>query len=293
PREIWRFVRGVSRGLRMGHLFPAHAASRQPGAPGGSHAEPAEPGRAFGGGTPAVWRSHHRLPVDRLVRAVDILHLSDVHLRTPDRSLARLAALLSGETADLVVITGDLVTRGWSESSVRTFLDALPAAPLGRFAILGNWEHWSGVRIGPWRRLLAAHDVQLLVDEAAECGPITVVGTDDVVAGSPDLRRIGSLLAAASSPTVVLSHSPALFPALAAAGARRVLAGHSHGGQVHLPLLGPLWVPRGTDGYVAGWYHEAGADLFVHRGLGWSIAPLRLHCPPELACLHLLPGASP
>ncbi len=290
PRAALRFVRGVSRGLRMGRFLPAHAPSHLPGAPGGSRTVALAARGARSSGTTAWVRTEHGLRVEGLDRGIDLLHLSDVHLRGPGPSLDALCALLRQESADLVVITGDLVTRGWSKDAVACFLSALPDAPLGRFAILGNWEHWSGVRAGPWRRLLAGHGVQLLVDEVAGAGPLRVLGTDDMLAGSPDLRRLRDQLTAASAPTLVLSHSPALFPALARRGARLVLSGHSHGGQVDLPLLGPLWVPRGTGGYVAGWYREAGAHLFVHRGVGWSIAPLRLGCPPELAHIHLRPG---
>ena len=72
-----------------------------------------------------------------------------------------------------------------------------------------------------------------------------------------------------------------------------VLAGHSHGGQVRVPGLGALWVPRGTGPYVAGWYEQDGSHLFVSRGAGWSIAPLRWGCPAEIALLELRPAPRP
>ncbi len=68
-----------------------------------------------------------------------------------------------------------------------------------------------------------------------------------------------------------------------------MLSGHSHGGQFRLPGVGALFVPRATGAYVAGWYEQDGTHLFVNRGIGWSIAPLRLWCPPELAEIQLVP----
>jgi predicted MPP superfamily phosphohydrolase len=69
-----------------------------------------------------------------------------------------------------------------------------------------------------------------------------------------------------------------------------VLAGHTHGGQVVLPGLGSFFLPRGSGAYPRGWYTLGGSHLFVSRGLGWSVAPLRVRCPPEIALVRLEPA---
>lgn len=281
PRPAWRFVRGVSRGLRMGAFFPPEG--RRPGAaaPLGSEEWPLP--------SPAgMVRSHHRLPVVGLTRPLTLLHLSDVHLRRSSPWVAALCAALRGLSADLVLLTGDVVTRGWQEAAVRAFLEALPPARLGRFAVMGNWEHWSGAHPASWGALLAAHGVRLLRDEVVDTGPLRLAGTEDLLAGVSDPRALRARLPP-GPPTVVLSHSPGMFPALAGPGVSLVLSGHSHGGQVRIPGLGALWVPRGTGPYVAGWYERQGTALFVSRGVGWSIAPVRTGCPPELAEITLSP----
>lgn len=284
----WHFVRGVSRGLRLGAFFPPDG--RQPGAlaPGGSHqvALPPRSGADLAGG---LVRSHHAFPLAGLPTAVRLLHLTDVHLRGPAPWVTHLCETVAAVQTDLVLLTGDIVTRGWQEATVRTFLEALPDAPLGRFAVMGNWEHWADAAPTRWGRLLAEHGVTLLRDEAVALGPLQLGGTDDLLAGVPDLARLRRSLSP-GRPTVVMTHSPAMFQSLAGRGVDLVLSGHSHGGQVRLPALGALWVPRGTGPYVAGWYRHRDSWLFVSRGVGWSIAPVRLDCAPELVEIVLSPA---
>ncbi len=187
----------------------------------------------------------------------------------------------------IVVITGDLVTRGWAPETVDQFLSAVPAARLGRFAILGNWEHWSDATGPDWAAQLARHGVRLLVNEAVDAGPLRIIGTDDHLAGEAD---IAALLRDTTGPTVVLTHSPAYFPEVVHPNVVLVLAGHSHAGQWRIPGLGVPWVPKGTGAYVAGWYRQGSSWLHVSPGLGWSIAPVRLWCPPEMSRIRLHPG---
>lgn len=272
-------------------FFPADGRAGPSPAPGGTVDPP------LSGTVWTRWReergwfveTEHTVPMDGLHEPLEVLHLSDVHLRNDDAWLARLTGRVARLSPDLVVLTGDIVTRGWRRAAVDRFLAALPRAPLGRWAIMGNWEYWSGAPPDVWAPILAAHDIRLLIDQAVATGPLALVGTDDQLAGTPDLDRSFALLPS-DRPTVVLTHSPSLFPALVRPEVNLVLAGHSHGGQVRLPALGALWVPMGTGGYVAGWYRQDDTWLFVHRGVGWSIAPVRLWCPPELARLRLVPA---
>ncbi|MCB9777805.1 MAG: metallophosphoesterase [Alphaproteobacteria bacterium] len=288
----WRFARGLSRGLRMGAFFPPDG--RRPGAPapGGTDPAPPPPRQGLGRLPELTWfaLSRHRLPLPGLERPLRILHLTDVHLREPAPWLDTLCKRLRDIECDLVLLTGDVVTRGWQPAAVDQFLGALPDAPLGHFAIMGNWEHWSGAPPARWAPLLAAHGVRLLRDEVVDLGPLRLGGTDDMLAGAPAPAQVRAAMAQGDSPGVLMTHSPAMFPALAGPGVDLVLAGHSHGGQVRLPRLGALWVPRGTGAYVAGWYPLDDSWLFVSRGVGWSVAPFRLHCPPELALIELLPA---
>lgn len=278
-----RFLYSLSKGIRRGDLFPSAGRAPLGGAPGGTTPAPQPLGNQVG----AFGESLHRVPVAGLARPVEVLHLTDLHVRDQGPWLDSLCAVLRGvRPPDLLVLTGDVVTTGWTEPAVRQLLAALPTARLGRFAVMGNWEHWAGATPERWGALLATADVQLLVNARRDLGELVLVGTDDHLAGAP---APADLVPAEGPPVLALTHSPANAPALAAPGVALVLSGHSHGGQVRLPLLGAGWVPMGTGPYVAGWYALGGTHLFVSRGLGWSIAPVRVGCPPELARIRLEP----
>lgn len=280
------FIGNMRRAVTAGGLFPGRASRK--GAPGGSiHQRLRAPLRL------RMQEEHrwfqvteHDLTVPGLVEPLTILHLTDVHIRAPGPDLSEICRRLREMRPDLVLITGDIVTRGWTPDAVSQFLDALPPAPLGRFAVMGNWEYWADAPPGPWAERLAQHGVTLLREQWEDVGPLIIAGTDDQWAGDPDPAALLRGLPA-GRPVVMMTHSPDLFPRLVDPRVRLVLAGHTHGGQVRLPGLGALWSPKGTGPYVGGWYQQDDTHLFVSRGLGWSVAPLRLYCPPELAWLRL------
>lgn len=290
-RAALRYVRGVSRGVARGHIFPAEGRLRPEPAPGGSDDPPVRLGplaRAREEGQ-RFTAPLHTLPVPGLDAPVELLQVSDVHLRGEGPWLDALIEALRAQTPDLIVLTGDVVAREWRPEAVERFLAALPPARLGRFAIMGNWEYWA--KAGPelWRPTLERHGVRLLIDEVVDLGPLVLAGTDDYLAGQPDLSRTVDALPP-GRPAVVLTHSPGFFPRLVRPDVRLVLAGHSHAGQLRLPALGSLWVPKGTGSYISGWYRQGDTWLYVSRGVGWSIAPVRMWCPPELARIRLVPA---
>lgn len=277
--DTLRMLRGMVRGFRRGRAFPAEGRRPVQAAPGGTTSEPL--GRF-------VLR-RHRVAIPGLAEAVSVLQISDAHVRHPTRTLARVCDDLAGLRPDLVVLTGDITAREAQPAAVHELLAHLPAARLGRFAIMGNWEYWAGFPPQRWGPLLARHGVCLLRDEAVRVGPITLVGTDDHVAAEPDVEAALDR-ADGEGPIVCLTHSPGLFPRIARPSVPLVLAGHTHGGQVRLPGLGAAWLPFGSGPYVAGFYEANGSLLYVSSGLGWSMAPLRVRCPPEIAWLDLVPG---
>lgn len=287
PLEGVRYARAIARGVRRGHVFPREGRLPPRPAPGGTR-RGTRPWNALNE-LDRVEVTEHVVPVPGLAREVRVLHLTDVHVRGVEPRLERLAAFLRGLRPDLLVLTGDVVTRGWTEEAASLFLSALPEAPLGRWGVIGNWEYWGGAPPERWAPILEGHDVGFLRDVSVDLGALQIVGTDDVLAGSPDVEAAfrGT---DASRPILALTHSPAIFPALARPGVRVVLAGHTHAGQVRLPFVGPFFLPRGTGGYACGWYERDGTWLFVNRGVGWSMAPLRLGAPPEIAWVRLVPG---
>lgn len=286
PVEAFRYVRGVSRGVRRGRVFPPAGRQVAQPAPGGT-TEDRGPWRLQE--VDRFAQSVHRLPVPGLAEPVTILHLTDLHLRDHNPWVERLAAVVRASNADLVVLTGDVVTKGFTTAALEAFLSALPATRWGHFAIMGNWEVWGGAPLDLWEPMLARHGVTLLHNRNVDLGPFTLVGTDDWLSGRPDLD-LAFADADPTRPIVVLTHSPSLFPTLVRPGVRLVLSGHTHAGQVRIPLLGTFFLPRGSGEYCVGWFQHGGASLFVSRGIGWSVAPVRWRCLPEIATIKLEPA---
>ena len=164
------------------------------------------------------------------------------------------------------------------------------AAPDGVFAVLGNHDHYVGAEVV--RAALAAAGVRELLNTSAV---IRRGGAALAVAGVGDLRfdviDFGAAMAGLSSdiPRVVVSHDPDVF-AYWPAEIRLdlMLSGHTHGGQAHLPLLGPPYVPSQFGfRYLAGHFREGDRQLYVSRGVGVITAPIRWRCPPEVTLIVL------
>jgi predicted MPP superfamily phosphohydrolase len=284
--RAFRYVRGVSRAVRRGDTFPPAGRVPAKDAPGGTTRTLLRHSRKE---LDNIEISEHVVPVRGLAKPVTILHLTDVHLRVHDAWVERLADVVRKERPDLVALTGDVVTRGWKPDAVDHLLGALPDAPLGRWAVMGNWEYWAGAPREVWEPILTKHDVGLLNNRVVPLDGFDLVGTDDLLAGEPDLPGVFAALRP-EVPALLLTHSPGIFPMLAKPPVRLVLAGHTHGGQVRIPVLGPFFLPRGSGAYPWGWYEMEGVHLFVSRGLGWSVAPVRWRCPPEVARIRMVPA---
>lgn len=291
PGDVARWLSGARKAVDRGGFWSAAGRQTPRPAPGGT-VDPGldwGPARRLVGEVGAFVTTRHRLPVPGLAEPVTILQVSDAHLRWPGRWLDRLCTAVSACTADVVLLTGDTVTGGWRRDVADRLLDALPRTRLGTFSVTGNWERIYDAPLQPWWDHLADRGVRVLDNAHADLGPIVLAGVDDLHAGDcdPDAALRG---APGDRPIVVMAHSPDTFPRLVRPGVRLVLSGHSHGGQVRLPGLGAPWLPKGTGPYVAGWYEHEDTWLFVSRGLGWSLAPIRYDCPPELALVTLLPA---
>lgn len=232
---------------------------------------------------------------------VRIAVMADLHVGAPHRGLEKLRELVSATNErkpDLVVLLGDFVIqdvvggRFVPPESIAQELARL-RAPLGVVAVLGNHDWWlDGERV---RRALVAQGIKVLTDQNLSVmhhgRPFWLMGLDDLWTRG---NHVGSTLAAItdSEPIVALTHNPDLFPDIP----QRVtltLAGHTHGGQVNLPLFGRPIVPsRYGERFAYGLIEEGGRKLFVSGGVGTSILPVRFRVKPEVVVLTLVPGPS-
>lgn len=216
-----------------------------------------------------------------------IVQLSDLHYGRPDMSLARLRAIVDQANAlhaDLIALTGDYHGGKWIDLDSGNLDDAVrPLARLrsrlGTFAVRGNHDepYWTP-------RVLPRYHMTYLQNAHVDAGPIMVAGVDDLSTGNASVARALAGIPRGRA-VLLLMHEPDSFPRVPASVAL-TLAGHTHGGQVKLPLVGtPL--TNTALGYVRGKYVVGGRTLIVSSGIGTSSLPIRLNVPPEIALITL------
>jgi hypothetical protein len=218
--------------------------------------------------------------------------LADLHVGSPYNDLAKLRRIVDETNAagsDLVLLAGDYVITGvvggtfTRPGAIAAVLHDLHA-PLGVWAVLGNHDWWLDGRAV--RRALETHGIRVLEDAAMPIdgprGRFWLVGIGDFWESRHDVR---AALARVSddAPVLAFTHNPDVFPHVPARVALTI-AGHTHGGQVVLPLLGRPLVPSAYgQRYAIGHVEEDGRHLFVSSGLGTSIFPVRFGVPPEIS----------
>jgi predicted MPP superfamily phosphohydrolase len=235
--------------------------------------------------------SEHAVPVAG--PRLRIAFFSDLHAGSylRERDLERVFARVSEAGVDVAVLGGDLVNSYPRELEMVCRAARAVHAPLGTFAVPGNHEHFWGPGLSGFVRVLEDHGIVPLVNAGhrIEVGgeSVWLCGVDEWSEGRPD---VGSALAGrrAGEATVLVSHHPDVFDAAAAAGVDLQLSGHTHGGQ--LCLFG--WVPmrHSVLGYLRGAYSKDGATLYVGRGVGATILPLRVGARPEVPIVTLQPA---
>ena len=225
--------------------------------------------------------------------------LSDLHIGSPFwdlQALSRLVERTNAEKPDLVLLAGDYQI---NDVPGGVFVDAEPIAerlsalkaPLGVVAVLGNHDWWNdGERT---RRAFSAHGITVLEESAQQLErdgqSFYVVGLADQLTRRSSPRAVLAQVPS-RTPTLLLVHEPDVFETFPSLGLSPTLtlAGHTHGGQVWLPLLGRRVVPSAFgQRYAYGHVVEAGRHLFVTSGVGTSVLPVRFLVPPEIALLTL------
>ncbi len=212
-----------------------------------------------------------------------IAHLSDLHTSGLGFRERRLLALLAAEQPDVIVVTGDTIAGRGNLEATRGLLTRLHA-PLGVWVVRGNWENWKPYRNE--RAFYASAGVNFLLNEARPVREgVWMVGLDDPSSGSPDLEAALQGVPRDAF-ALALFHAPAYFDRVAKR-CPLALAGHTHGGQVRFPFVRPLWLPPGSGRFLEGWYEGGSSRMYVSRGVGTSILPVRFLCRPELAIITL------
>lgn len=248
--------------------------------------------------------THHVVASPELPPGLDgmtICQISDLHIAPSTRNRQEVAAAVRGVRADLYVYTGDMISRG-AVAEMLAWIDDLGAAVLPAIAVLGNAEHKPSVSTPEIVAALQARGITVLVNEAVTMtrggGTLQIVGVDDPHTGFADFARAY----AGADPalwTLLLCHSPDGAADMQEARADLMLCGHTHAGQVRLPVIGAVKHNlKRVRRLVGGWYtgedlaRRAGCDIartrmYVSRGLGAGTPAARVMCRPELPIFEL------
>jgi len=238
--------------------------------------------------------SLHDVPVPGLPAPLDglrILQVSDLHLYAGLHPAARRTMDMVAEAhPDVTLLTGDLCEQPNQLGNLETLL----AACRGRLAtllVMGNWEYAAGISPARLARTAEAAGAELLFNQARvirmESTTLAIAGLDDPRAGHADPER--ALQEVPSGATTIWTfHAPGFADWIPADLPRPafIAAGHTHGGQIRLPPI-PALTPPGSGRFVAGWYRDTFAPLYVSRGIGTTSIRARFLCPPEIPLFTL------
>jgi len=223
-----------------------------------------------------------------------VAQLSDLHVgrRTPP---GRIRAALDAANAfqpDLVVLTGDYLSH--NQQGVGLLREALGGLAAPTVAVLGNHDHWvdaegaTAALEGLGYAVLRNQHTVLRLRGL----PFTVVGVDDLVTRHAEPAR--ALAGAPAGSRLVLAHAPRTAELLRDAGLPLlVLSGHTHGGQVSIPILTPLLARLvAHEPYLRGYYRVGQVRLYVNRGVGNTVTTVRFNSAPEVttATLRVVEG---
>jgi predicted MPP superfamily phosphohydrolase len=235
---------------------------------------------------------HQKIHLQRLPPEFDgfrIVQLSDVHHSpfTSREQIERAVETANSLQPDIIALTGDYVSKERAYAAPCAELLGALRARYGVYAVLGNHDHWTDAAL--ITDLFRAEGMTMLVNQgmrfANNGAAFWLAGVDDTMVGLEDLP----LALAGSSENefkLLLAHNPIILRRAARAGVDLVLSGHTHGGQVSLrPERSSSGRPRRR--LLKGLARQGETQIYITRGLGTVVLPVRFGCPPEVSLLEL------
>jgi hypothetical protein len=219
--------------------------------------------------------------------------LSDFHYDPyfSSHPLHTAIAMVNGLRPDLIVLTGDFVSIPMVGDGEKAAFAAEPCAgllrqmgaPCGLWAVLGN--HDDGTDPEHVARALEAENINVLANGSVaierDGARIWLAGVNDVLSRTADVSEALRGVPAGEA-VILLAHEPDFADEASRFPIDLQLSGHSHGGQIRVPLLPPLFLPDMAKKYFLGTYQVGSLTLYTNAGLGTVGLPMRLNCPPEI-----------
>ncbi|AFM43237.1 putative phosphohydrolase [Desulfosporosinus acidiphilus SJ4] len=233
-----------------------------------------------------------------------ICQLSDLHLESLQMDPERIRQTAMAQKPDLIVLTGDIISTRIDLDKVNPYLNKF-SAPYGNYVVLGNndYSHLSHTLLKRFLKQLEGLGWIPLLNQSTFLSPLNlwIIGIDDPATAHDDVdRAYQNLLSSQSSHPVAqnpsfrlaLAHSSDCLDDVASYGSDLLLTGHTHGGQIRLPGFRPLITNTylGDKGIYEGYHVVNETPLYINRGIGESVIPLRFNVPPEIAFFTLHRG---
>ncbi|MEO8440625.1 MAG: metallophosphoesterase [Spartobacteria bacterium] len=214
----------------------------------------------------------HPQPTCRFVQ------FSDLHYKGDAEFASKLVATINDLAPDFVCFTGDLLE---DKRYAPEALDFIRRIERPVYGCPGNWDYGSGASFIEYYKAFHATGGGWLVDRSV------VLPKHDLEIVGMGLRGVHALTGPRAARQLLLIHYPTQADRLDGRRYDLILAGHSHGGQVRLPLYGALVLPYGVGRYQKGSYESLGGPLYVNVGIGTYMYPVRFNCRPELTVVQM------
>lgn len=215
-------------------------------------------------------------------KKLKIIQISDLHTKGIGLIEEKVIDAVQSEKPDFIFLTGDIATPGGTNLGYEKVLKELKAQK-AIYYIPGNWEDWEPITDLP--KILKRNNIVDMTNKSIRLDEkLWLTGFADAPTGNPDLSILKTIPHDAK--IISIFHSPIFFDEVSNS-IDLAFAGHTHGGQIRLPLLGSIALPPGSGDYDQGWFEKNRAKMYVNRGIGTSIIPLRFLCRPEISIFEI------
>lgn len=230
----------------------------------------------------------------RTDKSYKIIQISDFHNKKMQNNNESLIQIVRDEQPDIIVITGDYIDSIHTQTDVALTLTAQLTEIAPVYFITGNHEYSIDIEtLYEFEAGLQQLGVNVLYNTSVPLGDgINLIGLDDLCLNDGTLNNIMDNLSS-DDLNILLAHEPQYINDYAKAGVDIVLSGHAHGGQIRIPFTGIGLIAPGQGlfpKYTAGEYTKDNTTMFVSRGIGNSILPLRIFNCPEIVEIEIIPN---
>ena len=229
---------------------------------------------------------------DKDLNGIKIVFAGDFHIKPhQQKRLEKIIDLINSQNPDLVLSAGDFVSGHLQKTTMPPENIAKGLSKVkskyGFYTTLGNHDQWHGIE--KITNIFEENNINVLNNTNKK---LLINGKTVYIAGiqyKPDRIQIDNAIDDTQKPLIMLTHSPDEFKKIPQNHVNLILAGHTHGGQIRIPLIGPLFTASCYgDKYAKGFIEEEGKKMITTTGIGTSILPIRFNCPPEIIVIEFI-----